>query len=181
MRILRYLKGTSIKGILYRKNEHIDLIGYTDADCAGDRDDRKSSSGYFTLVGGNLVTWNCKKQKVVALSNAEAEFRGIAKGVTEILWIRKLLNELNCHQTQASLLYCDNKAAINISENPVQHDRTKHVEIDRHFIQEKLENSIISLPFVRSKDQLADILTKVVASEVFNETLCKLSIGDPTT
>ena len=69
----------------------------------------------------------------------------------------------------------------NISENSVQHDRTKHVEIDRHFIKEKLENKIISLPFVRSKDQLADILTKAVASEVFNNTLCKLGIGDSTT
>lgn len=115
------------------------------------------------------------------MSSAEAEFRGIAKGVTEILWIRKLLNELQCCQTQASLLYCDNKAAISISENLVQHDRTKHVEIDRHFIKEKLENNIISLPFVRSKDQLVDILTKAVASEVFNTTLCKLGIGDPTT
>ena len=115
---------------------------------------------------------------MVALSSAEAEFRGIAKGVTEILWIRKLLNELNCHQTQACLLYCDNKATISILENPVQHDRTKNVEIDRHFIKEKLENKIINLPFVRSKDQLADILTKVV---LFNDTLCKLGIGDPMT
>ena len=144
-------------------------------------DDRKSTSGYFTLVGGNLVTWKSKKQKVVALSSVQAEFRGIAKGVTEILWIRKVLSELNCHQTQASPLYCDNKAAISISENPVQHDRTKHIEIDRHFIKEKLENKIISLPFVRSKDQLANILTKVVASKVFNNTLCKLGVGDPTT
>ena len=127
-------------GIFYSKNDNLDLIGYTDADWAGDREDRKSTSGYFTLVGGNLVTWKSKKQKVVALSSAEAEFRGIAKGVTEILWIRKLLGELGFHQTQANLLYCDNKAAISISENPVQHDRTKHVEIDRHFIKEKLES-----------------------------------------
>ena len=181
LRILRYLKGTSNKGVLYSKNDNLDLIGYTDADWAGDRDDRKSTSGCFTLVGGNLVTWRIKKQKVVALSSAEAESRGIVKRITEILWVRKLLGELGCHQTQASLLYCDNKAAISISENPVQHDRTKHVEIDRHFIKEKLENKIIRLPFVRSKDQLAEILTKVVSSEVFNSTLCNLDIGDPTT
>ena len=87
LRILRYLKGTSNKGVLYSKNDNLDLIGYTDADWAGNRDDRKSTSGYFTLVGGNLVTWKSKKQKVVALSSVEAEFRGIAKGVTEILWI----------------------------------------------------------------------------------------------
>uniref|UniRef100_A0A3Q7F038 GAG-pre-integrase domain-containing protein n=1 Tax=Solanum lycopersicum TaxID=4081 RepID=A0A3Q7F038_SOLLC len=96
MRILRYLKGTSSTGIYFGKNDSLDIIAYTDADWAGDRDERKSTSGYFTLVGGNLVTWRSKKQKVVALSSAEAEFRGIVKGITEILWIRKLLNELAC-------------------------------------------------------------------------------------
>ena len=119
LRILRYLKVTSSKGILYTKNENLDLIGYTDTGWAGDRDDRKFTSGYFILVGGYLVTWRSKKQKVVVLSSVEAEFRGIAKGVTEILWIRKLLCKLSCHQTQASLLYCGNKVAISISENPV--------------------------------------------------------------
>ena len=118
---------------------------------------------------------------MVALSSAEAEFRGIAKRITKILWIRKLLEELNCQQREASNLYCVNKAAISISENPVQHDHTKHVEIDRHFIKEKLEKNIISLPFIRSKDQLADILTKVVSAEAFNTILCKLGVCDSTT
>ena len=111
-----------------------------------------------------MVTWKSKKQKVVALSSAEAEFRGIAKGIIEVLWIRKLLDELNFQQKEACNLYCDNKVAISISKNPVQHDRTKHVEIDK----EKLEKKIISLPFIRSKDQLADILTKAVSPEAFN-------------
>ena len=135
MRILRYLKGTSSKGIFYRKNGHLDLLAYTDANWAADRDDRKSTSRYFTLVGGNLITWKSKKQKVVSLSSAEAEFRGIAKGITEIIWIKKLLSELHFPQKKACNLFCDNKAAISIFKNPVQHDRTKHVEIDRHFIK----------------------------------------------
>jgi hypothetical protein len=118
---------------------------------------------------------------VVSLSSAEAEFRGVARGLTEILWIRKLLKEIGFAPTQTSKLMCDNEAAIQISENPVQHDRTKHVEIDRHFIKEKLEAGIIEFPFVRSKDQLADILTKAVNERIFNEVLVKLSIGDPTT
>ena len=140
-----------------------------------------STSGCFTLVGGNLVTWRSKKQKVVALSSAEAEFRGIARGLAEVLWIRKLLNEIGFPQTEASMIMCDNKAAIQISENPVQHDRTKHVEVDRHFIKEKLEAGIIELPFVKSEDQLADILTKAVNRRIFNNCLFKLRIGDPTT
>ena len=131
------------------KNDHLDHLAHTDADWAGDRDDRRSTSGYFTLVGGNIVIWKSKKRKVVALSSAKQEFRGIAKGITEIMWLKKLLSELHFPQKKACKLFCDNKAAINISGNLVQHDRTKHVEIDRHFINEKLENKIISLPFVR--------------------------------
>lgn len=181
MRILRYLKGTSSTGIYFEKNYHLDLLAYTDADWAGDRDDRKSTSGYFTLMGGNLVTWRSKKQKVVALSSAKAKFRGIAKGITEILWIRKLMNELGFAQKTACKLYCDNEAAISISGNPVQHDRTKHVEINRQFIKEKPEGKINSLPFIRSKHQLADILTEVVSSETFVTTLRKLGTGDATT
>lgn len=101
MRILRCLKGINNTGIYFNKNDHLDLIAYTDADLAGDRDGRKSTSGYFTLIGGNLVTWKNKKQKAVALSSAKAEFRGIAKGIIEILWNRKLMNELGFPQTMA--------------------------------------------------------------------------------
>ncbi|KAK1422393.1 hypothetical protein QVD17_25482 [Tagetes erecta] len=180
-RIIRYLKGTPGHGVWFKTNGHLAIQAYTDADWAGDKGNRRSTSGYFTLVGGNLVTWRSKKQKVVALSSAEAEFRGIARGLAEVLWIRKLLTEIGFPQTKASRIMCDNKAAIQISENPVQHDRTKHVEVDRHFIKEKLEGGIIELPFVRSEDQLADILTKAVSGRIFNKCLVKLSIGDPIT
>nr|GEW34564.1 putative copia-type protein [Tanacetum cinerariifolium] len=105
---------------------------------------------------GNLVTWRSKKQKVVSLSSAEAEFRGI----TQIM--------------------CDNKAAIQISKNPVRHDRMKHVEVDRYFIKEKLEAGIIELQFVKSSDQLADILTKAVGTDIFHKCLSKLNFGNPT-
>ncbi|KAK1431416.1 hypothetical protein QVD17_07875 [Tagetes erecta] len=181
IRRIRYLKGTTGHGVLFKSNGHLEIQAYTDADWAGNIGDRRSTSGYFTLVGGNLVTWRSKKQKVFALSSAEAEFRGIARGLAEVLWIRKLLTEIGFSQRTASRIMCDNKAAIQISENPVQHDRTKHVEVDRHFIKEKLESGIIELPFVRSEDQLADILTKSVNGRIFNHCLNKLSVGDPTT
>ncbi|KAK1418159.1 hypothetical protein QVD17_27298 [Tagetes erecta] len=181
LRIIRYLKGTTSHGVLFQPNKHLKIQAYTDADWAGDKGDRRSTSGYFTLVGGNLVTWRSKKQKVVALSSAEAEFQGIARGLAEVLWIRKLLTEIGFPQTEAIKIMCDNKAAIQISENPVQHDRTKHVEVDRHFIKEKIEAKIIELPFVRSEDQLADILTKAVNERIFSVCLDKLRIGNPTT
>ncbi|GKE75717.1 putative RNA-directed DNA polymerase [Tanacetum coccineum] len=158
LRIVRYLKGTAGHGVLFRSNGHLNIQMYTDADWAGDKGTRRSTSGYFSLVGGNLVTWRSKKQKVVSLSSAEAEFRGIAKGLAEALWIRKLVSEIGFPPRGSTQIMCDNKAAIQISENPVQHDRTKHVEVDRHFIKEKLEAGIIELPFVKSSDQLADIL-----------------------
>ena len=126
------------------------------------------------------MTWRSKKQEVVALSSAEAKFRGIAKGITEVLWIKKLITDIGFPPQLLSQLKCDNKAAISILENPVQHDRTKHVEVDRHFIKEKIEDSNIELPFVRSEDQLANILTKVVTGKTFTLVLSKLSIDDPT-
>ncbi|KAI3672724.1 hypothetical protein L6452_38821 [Arctium lappa] len=110
LRIIRYLKGTPGHGVLFKANGHLETQVYTDADWAGDKGNRRSTSGYFTLVGGNLVTWRSKKQKVVALSSAEAEFRGIARGLAEALWIRKLLSEIGYHSTQTNKIMCDNEA-----------------------------------------------------------------------
>ena len=177
-RIIRYLKSAPGKGLLFAKNGHLEIEGYTDADWAGSVTDRRSTSGYLTFVGGNLVTWRSKKQNVVARSSAEAEFRGVAKGLCELLWLRKLLTELGYPPGLEIKLFCDNKAAINIAHNPVQHDRTKHVEIDRHFIKENLEAKVIQLPFVKSEDQLADILTKALSSREFHCSLIKLGIKD---
>lgn len=181
LRIVRYLKKTAEYGLIFEKNGHLDICGFTDADWGGSLSDGRSISGYFTFVGGNLVTWRSKKQKVVALSSAEAEFRGIKNGLTELLWLRKLMTELELFVPKPCKLFCDNKAAISISENPVQHDRTKHVEIDRHFIKEKIESKIIELPHVKSEEQLADILTNAVNSSIFGKILGKLSIGNPAT
>ncbi|RVW29882.1 Retrovirus-related Pol polyprotein from transposon RE1 [Vitis vinifera] len=179
MRILRYLKNAPGKGILFAKNvDHQSIEVYTDADWAGAVDDRRSTSGYFTFVGGNLVTWKSKKQNVVARSSAEAEFRGMTLGLCEALWLRLLLQDLGYLSRQPIRLFCDNKAACDIAHNPVQHDRTKHVEVDRFFIKEKLDNKIVELPKIRSEDQLADILTKAVSSQVFSKFLDKLGMCD---
>ncbi|RVX03714.1 Retrovirus-related Pol polyprotein from transposon RE1 [Vitis vinifera] len=140
MRILRYLKNAPGKGILFAKNvDHQSIEVYIDANWVGAVDDRRSTSGYFTFVGDNLVTWKSKKQNVVACSSAKAEFRGMALGLS----------------------------ACDIAHNPVQHDRTKHVEVDRFFIKEKLDDKIVELPKIRSENQLADILTKAISSQVF--------------
>ncbi|CAL2227906.1 unnamed protein product [Prunus armeniaca] len=159
MRILSYLKSAPRRGLLFEKNGHLDLEGYTDADYAGNITDRRSTSGYFTFVGGNLVTWHSKKQNVVSRSSAEFEYRGIAQGFCEILWLRWLLAEIRFRPNAATKLHCDNQSTFEIVNNPTQRDRTKHVEVDRHFIKEKLEHKLISIPFVPSSEQLADMLT----------------------
>ncbi|KAL0456477.1 UNVERIFIED_CONTAM: Copia protein [Sesamum latifolium] len=163
---------------MFRKGNNLNISGYTDADWAGSIEDRQSTSGYFTFVGENVVTWLSKKLEVVARSSAEAEYRGIAKEICELLWIRNLMQDLNIKQDNPMRLYCDNKVACNIAHNPIQHDRTKHVEIDRHFIKEKLEAKLIEVPHVRSQDQLADVLTKAKSSQVFHNCLENLRMSD---
>ena len=142
-------------------------------------DDRRSTSGYFTFVCGNLVTWKSKKQNIVARSSAEAEFKGMTLGLCEALWLRLLLQDLGYLSKQLIRLFCDNKAACGIAHNLVQQDRTKHVEVDKFFIKEKFDDKIVKLPKIRSEDQLADILTKpAVSSRVFSKFLDKLDMCD---
>ncbi|KAG8487880.1 hypothetical protein CXB51_018329 [Gossypium anomalum] len=176
--ILQYLKGTPGKRILFKKGENLTLEAYTDADYAGSMVDRRSTSGYCTFLGGNLVTWRSKKQNVVARSSAEAEFRAIALGVCELLWLKIILEDLKIKWEGPMKLYCDNKSAINIAHNPVQHDRTKHVEVDRHFIKEKLDSGLICTPFVSADGQLADILTKGLSGKLFQKLVSKLRMDD---
>ncbi|KAM7507575.1 hypothetical protein LguiA_018028 [Lonicera macranthoides] len=176
--ILCYLKGSPGKGILFGCHGHLRVEAYTDADWAGSVIDRRSTSGYCAFVGGNLVSWRSKKQSVVARSSAEAEFRSMALGVCELLWLQTMLAELGHPMHEPMSLYCDNKAAINIAHNLVQHDRTKHVEVDRHFIKEKIDLGLICTPYVSTHNQLANVLTKGVNKVSLQTILGKLGILD---
>nr|CAN71693.1 hypothetical protein VITISV_012128 [Vitis vinifera] len=140
--------------------------------------DRRSTSGYCTFLGGNLVTWRSKKQNVVARSSAESDFRVIAQGLCELLWLKIILDDLRIKWDGPMKLYCDNKSTINIAHNPIQHDRTKHIEIDRHFIKEKLEEGVVCMPYVPSEHQLVHILTKGLNSSMFHDLVFKLGMED---
>ncbi|RVX10604.1 Retrovirus-related Pol polyprotein from transposon RE2 [Vitis vinifera] len=160
IRILRYIKSTPGQGVLYQNRGHTQVVGYTDADWAGSPTDRRSTSGYCVFIGGNLISWKSKKQDVVARSSAEAEYRAMALATCELIWLRHLLQELRFGKDEQMKLICDNQAALHIASNPVFHERTKHIEVDCHFIREKIASGCIATSFVNSNDQLADIFTK---------------------
>nr|CAN65095.1 hypothetical protein VITISV_011639 [Vitis vinifera] len=128
------------------------------------------------LSGGNLVTWRSKKQSVVARSSAEAEFRAMAQGICEGIWLNRLLEELRVPLKHPMVLYCDNQAAISIAKNPVHHDRTKHMEIDRHFIKEKIEEGVFKVSYTPTNCQTTDILTKALARVNFEDLTEKLGM-----
>ena len=124
-------------------------------------EDRRSTSSYCTFVWGNLVTWRSKKQTVVARSSAKVELQAIAHGICELLWLRRLLEELRVIRIMPTKMYCDNKATINISHNPVHHDRTKHVEVDCHLIKKKIEDGTVCMIYVPQVSKLLIYLQKL--------------------
>ena len=136
-RVLAYLKGTIGQGILLSKEGSVTLEMYSDADFAGSVINCRSTTGYCAFIGGSLVIWRSKKQKVVSLSSAEAEYRAMVHGVKEAIWIQGILEELKLYSQNSIKLYCDNKSAIAIAQNPVQHDITKYMQISRHFVKRK--------------------------------------------
>lgn len=138
--------------------------------------DRKSIFSYCTFVRGNLISWRSKKQSVVAQLNAEREFQAMAHEFCKMLWIHGFLRELGFHSHSPMQLYYYSKAAISIAHNPVQHDRMKHVEIDKHFIKEKLQTNQICILFVKIGDQLANAFTKRMCNPSFSRIICKLGM-----
>lgn len=183
-RILRYLRGTSDFGLLlHHKSASLlhaytdaSLTAYSDSDWAGCPDDRRSTGGFAIYLGNNLVSWAARKQKTVSRSSTESEYKALADTVAELTWLEKLLRELCVPITTAPTLWCDNLGATYLSANPVFHARTKHVEIDFHFVREKVAQQQLVVQFISTQDQIVDVFTKALPSQRFLFLRSKLQV-----
>jgi hypothetical protein len=178
-RVLRYVRGTTSLGLHLRASSSTTITAYTDADWAGCPDTRRSTSGYCVFLGASLVSWSSKRQPTVSRSSAEAEYRAVANAAAECAWLRQLLGELQCRVDKASVAFCDNVSAVYMSSNPVHHRRTKHIEIDIHFVHERVAVGELRVLHVPSGQQFADIMTKGLSSSTFCDFRSSLCVGDP--
>jgi hypothetical protein len=177
-RILRYLKKSPSLGLWYPLNSGFDLLAYTDSDYGGCQVDRKSTSGSCQFLGGKLVSWSSKKQNCVSTSTAEAEYVAAASCCSQALWMQTQLRDYGYTFNKIPIL-CDNKSAIAISANPVQHSKTKHIDIRYHFLKHHVEEGNVEMYFVNTQFQLADLFTKALDEKRFNFLVEKIGMTGP--
>lgn len=177
-RIMRYLNGTIDYGLLYEKNSTIE--GFSDADWAGDLNDRKSTSGYVFMMSGAAISWNSKKQTCVALSTAEAEYIALSKASQESIWLRRLLADMGEKQPNATIINEDNQSAIAMTKNPQFHGRAKHIDMKYHYVREQVKSNEIQLKYCQSGDMIADIMTKGIGRVQFDKLRTMIGLKNLT-
>ncbi|KAM0021953.1 putative RNA-directed DNA polymerase [Helianthus debilis subsp. tardiflorus] len=160
LRLLRYLKGSPGKGILFKKGDSLELKAFADSDWGKCVNFRKSITGFCIFLGNSFISWKSKKQSTVSRSSAEAEYRAMCAATCEIIWLLTILNELKIDVKFPVSLFCANTTAISIAANPVFHDRRKHFEIDLFFLREKISKGVIKTVGFSFEDQTADGFTK---------------------
>ena len=178
-RLLRYLAGTTSQGILLASTSAATLTAYCDSDWASCPTTRRSTSGYCVFLGESPISWKTKKQSMVARSSAEAEYRAMSFTTCEVIWITALLKDLGLKKLPPTLLKCDSQAAIAMAANPVHHEKTKHVDIDCHYIRDQIQAGVIQTAHVSSSNQVADILTKVLPVKLHSSHVSKLGRSPP--
>lgn len=166
-RVLRYVKGTTELGIMYKRGGNKGFHAYTDSDYAGDLDDRKSTSGYVFMLAGGAVSWSSKKQSIVALSTTEAEYIAAVSCATQGVWMARVLDKIGESLEECITIKCDNSSTIQLSKNPIHHGRSKHIEVRFHYLRELTGEGKVKLIHCGTQDQLADIMTKPLKLETF--------------
>ncbi|PNY17813.1 retrovirus-related Pol polyprotein from transposon TNT 1-94 [Trifolium pratense] len=179
-RLLRYLKATIFHGLHLKRSSSPTLYAFSDADWAGNRDDYTSTSAHITFYGGNPISWKSFKQKAVARSSTEAEYKALASASAEVLWLSSLLSELHVCLPTTPDIYCDNLGATYLTVNPVLHSRMKHIAIDIHFVRDHVRNKRLRVQHVSTKDQLADCFTKPLSRQRHQDLRLKIGVADGT-
>ena len=178
-RVLRYLKGNPGQGILLRSNSNLQGSAYCDSDWGAHPLLRHSLTDVLVRLGGFPISWKTKKQGTVSRSSVEAEYRAMATVTSEFIWIKSFLAAMGVFHTTPMKLFCDNQATLHIAKNPVFHERTKHIEMDCHFVRERLLSGDLVTGYVASKHQVADILTKALGKQSFHFLTSKMGIVNP--
>ncbi|XP_068638413.1 uncharacterized mitochondrial protein AtMg00810-like [Aristolochia californica] len=176
--LFHYLKTSPGQGLLFSSTSSLQVRAYYDADWGSCLDSRRSTTGFCIFIGDSLVSWKAKKHTTVSRSSIEAEYRALSSTTSEIIWLQQLLQDFQVKVASLALLYCDNQAAIHIASNPTFHERTKHIEIDCHFVREWVTSGVLKLLPIRSQYQLADMFTKPLPSTHLFSLLSKMAIKD---
>lgn len=181
MRVMRYIKFCPGQGLFFSKQNSLHLKAYCDSDLATCPITRRSITGYAVFLGSSLISWLFKKQQVVSRSSTKAEYRALADCTCELTWLLCLFKDLNVTIPTPITILCDNIYAIALASNPVQHARTKHIELDCHFVRDKIKSSHILPSYIPTRSQAADVLTKALPKALHYTCLSKFSICDPFT
>ncbi|XP_054813357.1 secreted RxLR effector protein 161-like [Prosopis cineraria] len=176
--VLRYLKSNLGLRILLSSRHSTTLRCFCDSDWAACHTTRRSVSGYLLKIGDSLISWKVKKQEIVSKSSDEAKYRALSVAILEVIWVLGVMKDLGFQNVDLVKVYCDSKAAIHIANNPIFHERTKHIEVDCHFVREKLQQKIISLHHVCSAEQEADVLTKPLGKKLHDSLNLRGSVED---
>ena len=173
-RILKYIKGTLNYSVKLENTPDFHLTTYVDASYAECKDTRRSRGGYLIYLGNSLISWKTTLQKRVALSTAESEYRAACEATKQIIWLRRALRELGIPQERPSKLLEDNQACLKMIENPIISERNKHIEIDCHFVRDHFTMGNITIQYIKTESQTADILTKNLPGPLFRKYRSKL-------